>query len=76
MAEVFQRTICQFVTAAFMVASNDGLRLQIKFGPGLFEQFIDWLTLPEVGNNDRVVPTTRQNQLRAIGVEHAFLLRS
>jgi len=61
MAEVFQGSIGQLVTAAFMVAGNDGLRLQIKFSPGLFEQFIDWLSLPKVGNDNRVGPTTRQN---------------
>ena len=66
MAEIFQRTVGQLITATIVVAGDDGFRLKIMCGAGRFEHPIDRLTLADVGDHDGIGPAARQMKLMAL----------
>ncbi len=62
-AEVFQRPVCQLVTATFMVAGNNPVCFQVVLSANSFQQRIDVLSLADIGNNDRIGSASRQIDL-------------
>ena len=66
MAEVFQRPVCQLITATFMIASNNPVCFQIVLSTNFLQQRINVLTLADIGNYNRIGSTSRQIDLVAV----------
>ena len=68
MAEILQRPVDQLVAAAVVIAGDQSVGCQIVQRPGVFEKPVDGLTLPDIGDDDRVRAATRQKILGAVVV--------
>src|SRR6056297_206527 len=63
MAEVFQSPVCQFIAAAFVIATHNAICLQIMRCSRIFEKCINVLALADIGDNERVRTASGQIQL-------------
>ena len=66
MAKILYCPVGQFVTAAFVIAGDKPVGRQISKRSGVFKKPVNRLTLPDVGDDDRVRSATRQIKLIAV----------
>ena len=63
MAKILYGPVGQFVAAAFVITGDQPVGRQIAKLSGVFKKPVNRLTLPDVGNDDRVRSATRQVKL-------------
>lgn len=66
MAEIFQGSIRQFITASLMVAGNNPVCGQTIHGSNLLQQLVNGLALANIGNDNRIGATSRQAKLVSV----------
>ena len=60
MAKILYGPVGQFVTAAFVIAGDKPVGCQISQRANVFKKPVNRLTLPDIGDDDRVRSVTRQ----------------